>query len=285
MARARQSGGMGLERPVDRLDVATLRAAAARPSLHGRVRRIDVFAELPSTNAHVLAADAPAPGLLDVCLAEHQTAGRGRRGRRWVSLPACGLCLSAGWTFAAPPPQLQSLPLAVGVAARRAIAAVCGVDVALKWPNDLVHDDRKLGGILVEAGVAPGGGCRAVAGIGINVSLPPAHLATLCDWPNGATDLARATQGTPPSRTRLALALVAELARLFERFAASGFASYRDDWRGADYLAGRRVEIDDPQRTAGIAAGIDADGALLVAMPDGERRRVISGEVSVRPQP
>jgi len=277
--------GYRLDRAVDLLDAAAL-SAAADTHLRARVRRIELFTELPSTNRHLLECERPEPGRLDVCLAEYQTAGRGRRGRVWRVPLGAGLCLSAGWQFEETPPALPALTLAVGVVARRVVAAITGVELALKWPNDLVHGDQKLGGILVELSAEAQGGCHVVAGVGINVAVPEPVLATLSDWERGATDLARATGGRPPSRTELALALVAAFADLFASYAATGFGAYRDEWRRADYLNGRPVRLDDASGSAfGVAAGIEPDGALLVDMAAGERRRVISGDVSVRTPP
>jgi BirA family transcriptional regulator, biotin operon repressor / biotin---[acetyl-CoA-carboxylase] ligase len=277
--------GYRLDRAVDLLDAAEL-SAAVDADLRGRVRRIELFTELPSTNRHLLECEVPEPERLDVCLAEHQTAGRGRRGRVWRVPFGAGLCLSTGWQFKETPPALPALTLAVGVVVRRVVAAITGVALTLKWPNDLVHGDQKLGGILVELSAEAHGGCHVVAGVGINVAVPEAVLATLSDWDRGATDLARATGGHPPPRTRLALALIAGFADLFATYAATGFDPYREEWRRADYLNGRRVRLEDASGPAfGVAAGIEADGALLVDMAAGERRRVISGDVSVRMQP
>ena len=109
MAHARQGVVHGPERPLERLDVQALRSAVASEPLRCRVRRIDVIAELPSTNAYLLAAERPPSGLIDVCLAERQTAGRGRRGRSWASPPGAGLYLSAGCTFVGDSSQLAAL--------------------------------------------------------------------------------------------------------------------------------------------------------------------------------
>jgi BirA family biotin operon repressor/biotin-[acetyl-CoA-carboxylase] ligase len=178
---------------------------------------------------------------------------------------------------------LGALTLAVGVVARRAVAEVAGLDVALKWPNDLALDERKLGGILLELAAEAQGRCHVVAGIGINVSLPPAALATLSDWERGAIDLATAKRGTPPPRALLAARLIDGLADLFASYAESGFAPYSAEWRAADFLNGRRVRLDDSAVAAsGIARGIDRDGALLIETAGGARRRVLSGDVSVR---
>ncbi|HEX6998858.1 MAG TPA: biotin--[acetyl-CoA-carboxylase] ligase [Gammaproteobacteria bacterium] len=272
--------GYRLERPIDLLDREALAAALAR-RLEGAVR-LEVHTELASTNARLLDAPPP-PGVSSACLAEYQTAGRGRRGRRWRTPLGAGLCLSVGWQFERTPPDLPALTLAAGVTTRRVLAAEAGVDAALKWPNDLVWDERKLGGILVEMTAEAQGACHVVIGVGINVAMPPALLAAVSDWPRGAVDLATATGGSPPSRTALAAALVEALHRLCAGYAASGFAPYLDGWREADYLRGRRVAIDEPRApVTGVALGIDASGALLVETDAGERRRVIAGDVSVR---
>jgi BirA family biotin operon repressor/biotin-[acetyl-CoA-carboxylase] ligase len=274
--------GYRLARPVDLIDARALRRALA-PATARRLARLEVFTELDSTNRHLLASRPPAPGELAACLAEYQTAGRGRRGRRWLAPLGGGLCISAGWQFAGSPRDLSALTLAVGVVARRALADVAGLDVALKWPNDLALDERKLGGILLELAAEAQGRCYVVAGIGINVALPPESLAKLSDWPRGAIDLATALRGAPPSRVLLAARLLDGLADLFASYAETGFAPYRAEWRAADFLLGRRVKLDDPSApSTGTARGIDGDGALLIETAGGDRRREISGDVSVR---
>jgi BirA family transcriptional regulator, biotin operon repressor / biotin---[acetyl-CoA-carboxylase] ligase len=274
--------GYRLARPIDLIDASALRCALAQRTAR-RLARLEVFTELDSTNGRLLASDAPPPGELAVCLAEYQTAGRGRRGRRWLAPLGGGLCISAGWQFAGAPRDLAALTLAVGVVARRALAEVAGLDVALKWPNDLALDERKLGGILIEVAAEAQGRCYAVVGIGINVALPPESLAKLSDWPRGAIDLATALRGVPPPRALVAARLLDGLADLFASYAETGFAPYRAEWRAADYLLGRRVKLDDAAVLAsGTARGIDGDGALLIETANGARRRVISGDVSVR---
>lgn len=274
--------GYRLARPIDLLDARALRRALA-PRTARRLARLEVFTELDSTNRRLLGLAPPPQGELAVCLAEFQTAGRGRRGRRWLAPLGGGLCFSAGWQFAGTPRDLSALTLAVGVVVRRALADTAGLDVALKWPNDLVLDERKLGGILLELAAEAQGRCYVVAGIGINVALPPESLSVLSNWPQGAIDLATPMRGAPPPRLAVAARLTDGLADLFASFADTGFAPYRSEWRDADYLLGRRVKLDDPGAPAnGTARGIDGDGALLVEMANGVRRRVISGDVSVR---
>jgi len=273
--------GYRLARRVDLVDFEALRAALPREVV-GVVEQIDVFTELDSTNRLAL-AQPPAPGRMNICLAEYQTAGRGRRGRNWVAPLGAGLCMSVGFKFADTPAALSALTLAVGVVVRRVLLRVAGVEVQLKWPNDLVLDERKLGGILLELTAEAQGGCHVVAGVGINVALPPALLPQLCDWSRGAIDLATALGGEPPSRVALAAALVAALAELFTDYADRGFAAYCEEWRRADFLHGRRVSLDAAGgRLVGVARGIEADGALLVETAAGARERVIAGDVSVR---
>jgi BirA family biotin operon repressor/biotin-[acetyl-CoA-carboxylase] ligase len=194
-----------------------------------------------------------------------------------------GICLSVGWRFSPAPAEAAALPLAVGVAVRRVLERMAEMSIELKWPNDLVFDGRKLGGILVETSPQAHGGMHVVAGVGLNVALPPQLLASLCDWPRGATDLKSARGRDPPRRVALVGALVNELAALLFDYAAAGFAPYRREWRAADYLHGQPVRLDAAAgRMYGTACGIDASGALLVESEQGDRRRIVAGEVSVR---
>jgi BirA family biotin operon repressor/biotin-[acetyl-CoA-carboxylase] ligase len=273
--------GYRLARRLDLLDADALRARLA-PATVARLARLEVLTDVDSTNRRLLAV-APPAGKLEVCIAEFQSAGRGRRGRSWNVPLGAGLCLSVGWMFAEMPADLAALTLAVGVVTRRALARVTTLHVALKWPNDLVFDERKLGGILLELKAEAHGGAHVVAGIGLNVALPPALLPTLSDWPRGAIDLKTALRGEPPQRLVLAAALVDEIAQLFAAYPTAGFAAYRDDWQAGDFLRGRAVRLDEAGRSLeGRALGIDPDGALLIETTAGVRRRVVSGDVSVR---
>lgn len=276
--------GYRLSRPLDLLEAEALTAALG-PAAARLVERLDVVGEIDSTNRHLLGRP-PRPGAMSVCVAEFQHAGRGRRGRTWTQPYAAGLCLSVGWQFAETPPELAALTLAIGVAARRVLFRHARVAVELKWPNDLVFRDRKLGGILVELAAEAQGRCHVVAGLGINVAMPRALLAAVSDWPGGAVDLAEATGGAPPARAALAGALVDALAQLFSTYAATGFAPYRAEFEAADYLNGRPVRVAETGGALqGTARGLDADGALRVEVAPGSCRRVISGDVSVRAGP
>ena len=258
------------------------------------VRRfdIDVLERCESTNANLLArADAGAPSGT-VIVAVEQTAGRGRRGRAWVSTPGDSLTFSLLWRFA-PGTAPAGLSLAVGVAVAEALenciqtraAAVAPTagpsgdtapnsTIGLKWPNDILKQGRKLGGILVE--LVPGMPHAAVIGIGINLRLPPA-----------LSDDVRATAAAVDTKVDcnfLLAELLQALLRTLERFADGGFAALRMDWLARHAFQDSRVRLNSdfapPQE--GICRGVDSDGALLLEI-DGRTERVLSGEVSLRP--
>jgi BirA family biotin operon repressor/biotin-[acetyl-CoA-carboxylase] ligase len=269
--------GYRLAEPIDWLEASAIAAA-----LRGRCQlaELTIHLETDSTNQRLLEAPVPAPGSIAVCLAEFQRAGRGRRGRSWTAPLGSGVCLSVAWQFEAVPRDFSALTLAVGVIVRRVLAAVSGADVALKWPNDLLHGGRKLGGILVEGVSEAHGPCLVVIGVGLNVALPQGLDPgdSLAD----ATDL-RTVCAVSPSRNALVANLIAELERLLTKYAAEGFSPYRGEWQQADCLRGREVSIHSNSGVeVGVALGIDADGALLVAPAHGRASRVLAGDVRVR---
>lgn len=251
---------------------------AFRPLLDG----IDYRFEHESTNRALLDAGPPPPGRMHAALAEYQSAGRGRHGRRWTMPPGAGIALSASWVFETRPDSLNALSLAAGAAVRRAVQSVTGIAIELKWPNDLLIDGGKLGGILVELAAGNASAVHVVIGVGLNVDVPAAVLAAASDYAAGARDL-RGCGWDPVDRSALAGALLGRFAELFAGFADSGFAPYRQEWLAAHALNGRDVQLSSHGQTeSGRVVGIEADGALILAMPGGEQRRVVSGEVSVR---
>lgn len=281
--------GYRLVPPLELLDVESIRQAAGSPALH----TLNVFGQLDSTNTWLLAQPMPPRGRLDACLAETQTAGRGRRGRSWAAPLGGGLYLSMAWQFDPRPPDFPALSLATGVAVRAALADLGLTTVQLKWPNDLVVDDGKLGGVLVELRGEADGPSQVVIGVGINVALPAqAREAVAPNWGRGPVDLHEII-GQPVSRNQLAGRLIARTADMLVRFQDSGFASFRNDFLQADYLRGRALSAPSPTsagaasahrrspgRVHGTGDGVDADGALRVATAQGVVR-IASGEVSV----
>lgn len=273
--------GNPLSAPIELLNETAIRGALATSALPA-LSQLDVHAEIDSTNQFLLDREAPKTGELVVCLAEFQSAGRGRRGRSWQAPSGGGLCMSAGWTFDNAPADLSALTLAAGVVVRRALHDTTKVLAQLKWPNDLIVNGKKLGGILVELRADSVKRCFVVVGIGINVSIDEAELRRLSDWPEGAVDLSTALGARPPSRNLLAARIVEGVLQLFRRYEDRGFTGYHSEYLAADYLRGREVTVDDSgDLIKGRAAGVDDTGLLLVES-DGRVQRVIAGEVSVR---
>lgn len=237
---------------------------------------IEVHDSVGSTN-DVVREHEVASALQGVAvLAEEQTQGRGRRGRRWHSPAGVNLYLSVGWRFHGPVEGLSGLSLAIGAMLAEAIARNYDVDLALKWPNDLYYDDRKLGGVLIELLGEQNGMIPVVAGIGLNVSMPVDDAdAIQRPW----TDLSTAL-GVPVDRNLLAARLINQLAVGLMDIAGGELASWLHRWRKRDFLYGRQVLVDGSPTVAGIAAGIDQNGALLVSTETGESV-IAGGEASL----
>jgi BirA family biotin operon repressor/biotin-[acetyl-CoA-carboxylase] ligase len=236
---------------------------------------------LESTNTRLLEALPPAADTAAVVLAEHQTGGRGRRGRGWVAPPGGAICLSLGWQYADLPADLSALSLIVGLSAVNALTALGVHGVSLKWPNDLVTREGKLGGILIEMRAESGGPVHVVAGIGLNVALDEEARATVKSTGNIADDI-RAHCTPVPDRNAIVAALLARLVPAFEGFPRHGLTPHLENWHECDALRDQEVRVENAgEITRGMARGIDAHGALLVETPSG-MRRFISGEVTVR---
>jgi BirA family biotin operon repressor/biotin-[acetyl-CoA-carboxylase] ligase len=244
-----------------------------------RLGGIAVHWQIDSTSSELLRSAAHSAADLLVCCAETQSAGRGRRGRGWRSPLGGNLYFSLLKRFDHGMGALTGLSLAAGVAVVAALAD-CGVTgTGLKWPNDVLARGRKLAGVLIELGGEFLGPCHAVIGIGINLRLPGAIAAGI-DQP--VIDVAALTGAEPPSRNRLAGRLLARLIEALDRFAAHGFAAFHDDYARLDLLDGRPVTVHAADGAhAGIAAGVDARGALRVRIGNGVHS-FDSAEVSVR---
>jgi BirA family biotin operon repressor/biotin-[acetyl-CoA-carboxylase] ligase len=188
-----------------------------------------------------------------------------------------------GWSFATLPPGAAALSLAVGVCARRALRAFANVAVRLKWPNDLLAGDRKLGGILIELRAESAGPAYVVIGVGVNCTLGAALTRRVQDAGTEPIDLA--ALGVPAcDRNQLAANLISEIVAGVLEFERLGLHAFAAEWSAADALAGRSVRLDLPgSEFVGLAQGIDAEGALCVR-GEGGVRHFHSGEVSVRAQ-
>ena len=266
--------GYRLSDPLQLLDPEAIRGALA-PMTRDRLTGLTVLDVVDSTNTWL----AEHPGEPAVCLAEFQSAGRGRRGRGWVSPFGANLYLSLAWRFDEWPPGFTALGMVTAIAAVRALESLGVQGVSIKWPNDLLAKDRKLGGVLVDLQGEPPGATRVVIGLGLNVRMPAAAAGKI-DQP--WMDLATLAGNKAPDRSRLAAALIESLFAALDRFTAVGFSAFEQDWQRLDLVSGRAVALHSHDRTVtGVAAGVDEHGALLLRTPHG-LERFVSGDVSLR---
>jgi len=243
--------------------------------------RLHVFDEIDSTNRFLL--EWPDIPTLNgrVCLAEHQTAGRGRRGKGWHDSPGGSVMLSIAWATDSVD-SLSGLSLCAGVAIVRALQNAGIENIQLKWPNDILCDERKLGGVLVETTKKKNEPLRIVVGMGLNVRLNEEH-ATAIDQPwVGLAEIQQQNGIERGDRDRLAANMIVQLDNMFAQFLAEGFTPFRDEWMRCHAYQSRSVEIENRNQSfCGMAIGVDEVGALQVRTDNGEIKTVNSGEVSV----
>jgi BirA family transcriptional regulator, biotin operon repressor / biotin---[acetyl-CoA-carboxylase] ligase len=237
------------------------RLDAARIDLPGI--EVQVLASCASTNSLLLDWQGGLPVLLAT---EAQTAGRGRRGRRWHSAPGADVAFSLAVRIRRPARELATLSLVAGVAAAAALRRLGVAHAMLKWPNDLMVDAAKLGGILVETRSDGDSGTRAVFGIGINCRRDP-RLAARLGRPLAALD-----ELIAPSRNLVIREVARSLLAALERFERDGFAALRPQWERMHAHAGQRlrVRLAGGRSLSGIAAGLAGDGGLKLRNRRGE---------------
>ena len=268
--------GYRLGEPLEFLEHALI-IGAIDPVLRQQIRGLEIESLLDSTNSAIRRL-ALEDQHATVILAEHQTGGRGRRGRQWHSPFGRNIYMSIGWMFERAMSELGCLPLLVALATAQALTRAGLTGHRVKWPNDLLLDGRKLCGCLVEMQGDSQGPCYAVLGVGINVHMPPSQATAGIDQP--WTDLHSRLPDC--SRNTLAALLLEELLGGLTLFAGHGFQPFKDAWEQMDGLRGQAIEVfagNDVVR--GTASGIDETGALL--LNTGKRiLKLHSGEVSLR---
>jgi BirA family biotin operon repressor/biotin-[acetyl-CoA-carboxylase] ligase len=267
--------GYRLAEPLEFFDADALARA-----LEGSGVRVEVVDEVESTSTRLL-SQAAAGAASGACLAaEWQSAGRGRRGRSWVSSLGGSITFSLLWRFERGAGHLAGLSLTVGTAVARALASQGVSRVQVKWPNDVVVDFRKLAGILVETTGDLQGPSVAVIGIGVNYRLGERTLERI---DQAVTDVAGCSSPAP-SRNALLAAMLRELAAALRRFEREGFAAERDAWRALHAYQGRPVRVLPPTEAPyeATVADVGPDGALIVTLPDGRSLALASAEISLR---
>ncbi|SDK82453.1 bifunctional biotin--[acetyl-CoA-carboxylase] ligase/biotin operon repressor BirA [Microbulbifer yueqingensis] len=251
--------------------------ASLEPAAQDLLRELLLRDEVDSTNAQILQRLEQGRGHGVAMLAERQTAGRGRRGRQWVSPFGSGISLSLGWQFSGGVQLLEGLSLAVGVALAEALDDFGVPGVTLKWPNDVWCRGRKLAGVLLELTGDLTDRCGVVVGVGLNVGLPESEACSI-DQP--WIDLNQVRPGI--GRNELAAAMLSRLLVLLEQYPARGFSAYRAAWQERDAFAGRRIILEAARQSwVGYARGVNDSGALLLDTDSG-LRSFHGGEVSLR---
>lgn len=237
---------------------------------------IEILPEIDSTNNKAMNyARNEEKGRAYVCLAEYQSAGKGRRGRQWFSPFAHNIYLSVAWPFQAGVNQLDGLSLAIGLMVAKSLKSMGLEKASLKWPNDLLLGGKKLGGVLLEVTGDMTDQCWLIAGIGLNVETIPEDVV---DQPCAAIKEKLPTC----SRNQIVAELLNYLIPMLQNYPVKGFAPYKEEWESLDAYNNQLVNVHLANDiVAGVARGITEHGELKVDV-DGHERIFNGGEVSLR---
>ena len=267
--------GYCLEEGIDLVSAADIKSSLCHLNL---LDDVEVFQSVESTNSYLMAQQVKA-GLARVCVAEAQTSGRGRRGNDWQSAPYRNVMMSLSWGFDSWPATITGLGLAVALCVTERLNEQFGLNVQIKWPNDLMVEGDKLAGVLIDVAGESSGACNVVIGLGLNVHQP--------DWSLGAKsayqwqDLQRL--GVSVNRNQLIAILVDALIEMLSDFSEHGFTSMVGRWNALSSYAGKKIQVGDGDSfVIGCMRGVDASGALLLEDLAGKNHVFSESTVSVR---
>lgn len=250
------------------------------PDIAGSISGFDLHFSIGSTNSEAMSKGNEGCSTY-LIMAEHQSQGRGRRGRSWVSPFGHNLYMSLLWSFQGGIGELEGLSLACALAVLRTLRKLSYEGAQVKWPNDVLLKNKKLAGILLEVSGDVSGPCKIVIGIGLNTDMP-ANAGKCIDQPY--SDL-RSVKGENIDRNLIASVLVSELVIIIREFELSGFGPLVGEWMSSDAYLGRGVEVRNADHVLfGLCAGVDNTGRLLLDTNEG-CKKISGGEVmpSVRP--
>ena len=269
--------GYRLDKPLELLTHLEINKAV-NDQARALISSFEIHDQIDSTNNYLVERSHNNAPSGSICFSEYQTAGKGRRGRQWVSPYGSNIYLSILWRFQQCPAAISGLSLAIGVAVIRALKQHHVNDIGLKWPNDIYSQGKKLGGILVEVSGETDGPCSAVIGLGLNLYLPETEAETITQaW----TDLSKITGENKLFRNKLAGTLLNHLLPVIAEYEGVGIKAYLDEWRDYDCLKGEAATLFIAQQQfEGIVQGIDDNGMLLIKRGDGNVQTFASGEVS-----
>ncbi|MGD8932586.1 MAG: bifunctional biotin--[acetyl-CoA-carboxylase] ligase/biotin operon repressor BirA [Chromatiales bacterium] len=244
-----------------------------------RFHRLHIHPSIESTNSWLMQEAARAAPSGTVCLAEHQTAGKGRHGRQWISPFGRNIYLSLLWRFDCAPVELSGMSLAAGIGVLRTLKQLACHEAGLKWPNDILWRGKKLAGLLLEVAGESAGPAHLVIGVGLNLRLDAAGAIIDQPW----IDLASIPGVRAHSRNELVARLLENLLEIITEYERTGLAGFIEEWDRYDLLKGSRVVVRNASHSyQGEHLGIDPSGGLQLRIAN-EIRTFWAGEVSLRP--
>lgn len=268
--------GYRLEAPIELLNEKAITSLLDANTRHA-LSALQLFNTIESTSKYLKQQAELGAAAGTVCLAEYQSAGRGRRGRHWHSPYGSNLYFSVLWRFNDGMTGLGGLSLAIAVAMMRSFNELGAKGAGIKWPNDIVTEQGKMAGILLDVAGESSGPCHAVMGIGVNYAMSSTIGSTieqawinLCDC------------GVSAGRNEVIACLLRHIFNVVMLYEQKGFEPFREEWLAHDVLRDRAVTVHMADKTcSGIARGIDQSGLLLVEQ-QGSIRHYAAGEVSLR---
>ena len=244
-----------------------------------QITRLQILDTIPSTNNWLL--DQLSTGLDSgtVCMAEHQTAGRGTKGRQWLSPYGANLYLSLYWNFDCGPMELSGLSLAIAAITSKTLAHAGAKEIKIKWPNDFYTPKGKLGGILIDMVAEMTGPSHAVIGMGLNIDMPAENHADI----NQTIACLRDTGvANTLNRNQLAARVISAMIEGCIQYSREGFAAFSEDWQSRDMVIGQQVRLTNGNRTVtGKACGVNDMGAIELQTESGQQT-FSSGEITLR---
>lgn len=267
--------GYRLAEPIELLSEDEITAYIAKQAI---APKVEVHSVIDSTNSYLMRRlpHQNTPG--QVCIAEYQSAGRGRRGRQWISPFGSHIYMSMYWHLEQGMSAAMGLSVVAALAVSDAIKKLYNTEVELKWPNDIYYNGVKLAGILIDLEGQAMEPCHCVIGIGLNINMP-VKSAEMVDQP--WIDLTKAIADTV-DRNILAAEIIIALMQRLNTHRQTGINTMVDEWQNQDFYINKPVSlITGDKSTRGICRGINMQGALLLEV-NGKVSPVYGGEVSLR---
>lgn len=248
------------------------------PNYYPYLEKTIIFDEINSTNTFLI-QEAIQHKNTKICLAEHQSAGRGRFNRQWMSPFGRNVILSLLWQFNCDVSELSGLSLVIAIAIHRALKRLGATDVSLKWPNDVLWNSRKLAGTLIDLRGESNNTCDAVIGVGLNVHLPDEFKSQML-FP--LVDMAEITKNII-NKNQVTAYLIDEMIAAILCFQSKGFKFFQPEWEKLDINCGKIISLENRGSVfQGKYCGVNEKGCLILEMTGGEKQVFSSGEVSFK---